>query len=237
MRNFIVLLLLVFASCQNKNNIEKSGRIEIVPTFCKYRDNGILKKVKCRLFKDGEKAVEIKLTEKNLVPGERNIAVSGLEYGKYHIEYITIYNQRNIVNFELGRPELKTIKLCVDYLDYKSNNNVLSIDELNIGETMKIYFHHRGCFDTQDEVLLSITKTKDKTLAEYKGLKYNLTSNQINILREFEIELRSNHRGASSSIDDYVITNSKADQYYVTVDQSFEWNGFENLIKSLKIKP
>ena len=232
MRFLSIILIITFLSC-NKN-VQKNGRLKIVPTYCKYDNSNHFSKQKLKLFKKGKTATEIKLMDKNKIPGEDNFIVSGLEYGDYYIEYATIYNQKNVVKFEINQSSLKNVKICLDYLDYKSNKNILLIDELKNGESLLLDFFHQGCFDTFEKpVKLNLTKTNNKIVAEYNGVKYTLTPSQVDLFRQFEIELRSNHCGWCSSEDTYNLFNSKSYEIYGVKDSSGQWRGFNNLIKTL----
>ena len=101
-------------------------------------------------------------------------------------------------------------------------------------ESLLLDFFHQGCFDTFEKpVKLNLTKTNNKIVAEYNGVKYTLTPSQVDLFRQFEIELRSNHCGWCSSEDTYNLFNSKSYEIYGVKDSSGQWRGFNNLIKTL----
>lgn len=233
MRFLIIILILIFGSCSKKETTE-TGRLKIIPVYCKY-ENRHIPKNKFRLFKKEENSIKFK-TIKEYEILSNNFIILNLEYGKYYIEYVTIYNQKNTVEFNVNEPELKKIDLCLDYLDYKSNKNVLLIDELKNGENLLLEFFHEGCFSTFDKpVKFNLSKIDNKIVAEYNGKRYSLTKEQIELFREFEIELRSNHTGWCSSQDTYHLFNKKSYQIYEVKDSSGQWRGFDNLLKLLKI--
>ncbi len=232
MKYFIIVFLFLLTSC--KKDSEKNGRIEIIPTYCKYDNDKLHSTDKPKLFKKGENDTEIKLTEKNSIPGTENFKVSNLEYGNYYIEYTTIYNQKNIVQFNVDKSDLKKVEFCVDFLDYKSNKNILLIDELKNGEDLVLEFFHQGCFSTYEKpVIFTLTKTSNKIVAEYNGKKYPLSETKVGLFREFEIELKSNHCGGCTSEDTYVLFNRKSYGIYEVKDSSCQWRGFDNLIKAI----
>ncbi|MDI1316911.1 hypothetical protein [Flavobacterium sp.] len=233
MRFIIIILLLAFVSC-NKKDIPKNGRLKIIPKYCKYDNIISIPAPKFKLFKKEENNSKNKLITESEIRND-NFTISNLEYGKYYVEYITIYNQKNFIDFEINKSTLKEVKICIDDLDYNENKNVLMVDELKNGETLIVEFFHQGCFDTYDKpVQLYITKKNGKFTAKYYNRKYNLSNPQIKILREFEIELRSNHSAGCSSIDTYRLFNKESRRAYEVSDGScHEWNGFENLIKMI----
>ncbi len=109
MRYLIIILLIFFTSCHHSKEIVKYGQIEIVPVYCKY-DNPLRGEyLKPRLFKKGKVDKEISL--KNELPKDHSLQtkVSHLEYGSYYIDYVTIFNQINRVEFEVNQSTLQTV--------------------------------------------------------------------------------------------------------------------------------
>ena len=230
MRFLSIILIIALVSC-NKD-LPKNGQIEIVPTYCKYDNDIHFSQNQLKLFKKEKNNTEIRITEKNSIPGTDNFKVSDLEYGDYYIEYTTIYNQKNIVQFNVDKSDLKKVEFCVDFLDYKSNKNILLIDELKNGEDLVLEFFHQGCFSTYEKpVIFTLSKTGNKIVAEYEGEKYPLTETKVGLFREFEIELKSNHGGGCSSEDTYALYNRKSYGTYEVKDSGCQWRGFNNLIK------
>ena len=225
MKHFFILLLLSFIACGKKE--PEIGQIKVNAAFCKSNKDFFYFHSHVKLFKRGEKVTEIKLKVK--YP-----PVYNLEYSEYYFEYKTIFNKKNIVEFEVNEHKCKEIKLCFDYLDYKSNTNVLLLDELKNGENLSINYESKGCFGAYSIDEITISKSKNKINAEYKGIKYVLTNTQIQLLKEFEIELRSNHRDGCTTLDSYTIFNER--EAYTMTDGSCQWRGFSNLISLLKLK-
>ena len=233
MKHLITIFFLFLLISCNKE-LPKNGRIEIIPTYCKYDNEIHFSSNKFKLFLKGENDTEIKLTEENNIPGTSNSKVSNLEYGNYYIQYVTIYNHKNITYFKVNQSNLKKVEICFDYLDYKENKNVLMIDELKNGDTLTLNFFHEGCFDTFDKAVeLNIVKNDEKITIDFNNKEYKLTNSQIKLLREFEIELRSNHRAGCTSIDKYTLWNRNSYTTYEESDGSCEWYGFKNLIKTI----
>ncbi|WP_264558951.1 hypothetical protein [Flavobacterium sp. N2270] len=233
MRFLTIILIITLVSC-NKN-VQKNGRLEIISAFCKYDNQVHPSSVKLKLFKKGKSISEIKLNDKNKVPGTANFTVSNLEYGDYYIEYKTIYNQKNVVEFEINQSDLKSVELCMDYLDYKSNKNILLLDELQNGEALNVVVNEMACFGGWKDTMI-ISRKRNQLIVEYGEMKHTLTPSQIKLLREFEIELRCNHKPGCSNIDTYWIHNQQTHEECVVTEESCEWYGFKNLIKLLKLK-
>ena len=233
MKYLAIILVITFGSCNKET--PKDGQLEIVPIYCKYETNPHFSDQKLKLFKKGESNTEIKLTEKNSIPGTDNFKVSDLKYGNYYIEYKTIYNQKNVVEFEINQSNLKSVQLCMDYLDYKSNKNILILDELKNGETLNVEVDRMACFGGSKDKM-KISRERNQIILEYAGLKYTLTPSQIKLIREFEIELRCNHRSGCSNSDTYWIHNEQTHDECVITDESCEWYGFKKLIKLLHLK-
>lgn len=229
----LIIPLIFFSSCVKKESNAKTGKLEVVPVYCKYDINENHLSSDFKLFKKGGNKVEIKVTDKNVIPGTNKSVISNLEYGDYYIEFKTIYNQKETVKFEINQSQIKTIKLCFDHLDYESNKNILFLDELKNGDSFIIFHQSQGCFHFVEDKI-EIIKYKNAFFAKYKGTKYTLTKSQIKTLKEFEIELRSNHGDGCTTVDTYTIYNHR--EGYTMSDGSCQWRGFSNLISLLKLK-
>ena len=229
----IIILILALVSC-TKKEIPKNGKLKIIPKYCKYDNIITIPHPRFKLFKKEENKSKTKLIKESEIRND-NFTISNLEYGKYYVEYISIYNQKKIIDIDVNKSDLKEVEICLDDLDYNENKNVLMVDELKNGETLNIEFFHQGCFDTYDKpVQLDIKKDNGKFTAKYRNINYKLSNSQIQLLREFEIELRSNHSSGCSSNDTYTLFNKESHRAYEVNDRSCnEWNGFENLIKMI----
>jgi len=91
-----------------------------------------------------------------------------------------------------------------------------------------------GCFHN-DISLLKIKNIEGDLYAEYNGKKQKLSTSQKRLLREFEIELRSNHSGGCSTRNEYLLYITDRNSEYITVDYSCVWNGFEYLLSDLEL--
>lgn len=204
------------------------GQLKIHSSYCKY-DNDIRKtSSNFKLFKDG---ILIKEVNKSY---ENEIIISNLEVGSYILEHKTIYNHKKRVEINLSKDENKTISLCVDFLDYKSDKNVLLIDELKNEESLVIQFQSMGCFGGSEKEL-TISKTNNNFAVKFDGIQRNLTNTQLKLFKEFEVELRSHHSYDCSIMDNYQLVNLNSKQYQSFKDGSCVWRGFENLIDLLEL--
>ncbi|WMI70114.1 hypothetical protein [Mangrovimonas sp. YM274] len=205
------------------------GKIKISFGYCKYNNEVKRLKPKWKLFK-------LHQDSSIIIPLQKRVKFHNLEYGSYYIEYTTIFNQKNTVEFTVSDTIVKNISLCFDYFDYSSNKNVLMLDELKDGHNLYYSFESQGCFKHRDSNEIEIIKNSDNLIAKYGGNEYRMNDSQIAILREFEIELRSNHVSGCSTIDKYEIVNQHELEFFFINDESCQWRGFENLIKLLKLQ-
>ncbi len=228
MKYFFLVSLIVFSNCNTKKDNFGIGQIKVNSVFCKYDiDANRLNYKKFKLFKKGENITEI------IIPKNKDSIIHNLEFGEYYIEYKTIFNQKNITEFKISESKCKEIELCYDYLNYQSNKNILLLDELLENDYLTIFFESQGCFHSEKDKM-KVTKSKKTLVVEYRGIKYNLTPSQTKTLREFEIELRSNHSDGCSTVDSYSIFNDN--ESFSMTDGSCLWRGFDNLITLLKLK-
>jgi hypothetical protein len=229
MRYFIVLLLIFLFNCDHKN--EETGTLKIVPTYCKYK------------FKENYKfpipREYVLFSASKEIPAllEDEFLFENLPFGDYYIEYITIYNQRKRLKFKMDET-FKEICYCTDAVLYDDDKNILFIDELKTDETLLLQQKTRGCFHRGKEEL-KITKTETAYILSYLDKNYTLSKSQVQLFREFEIELYKNHSDRCSTIDTYhigFIRNSRNLKSYAIIDGSCAWNGFSNLIQLLNFE-
>ncbi len=229
MKYSLLIVFFILIGCKEKVIPQlEYAQLIITASYCKY-DNDIRKlSPNFKLFKDGLMIMDVK-------EGFEHInTISNLKVGSYIIEYNTIYNHKNEIEINLSKDEHKTVSLCFDFLDYESNKNVLLIDELKNDESLMIYFQSMACFSGSEKELL-ISKIDNNFICKFDGIEYNLNNAQVKLIREFEIELRSNHSYDCSTLDNYELVNENLKQSYHFKDGSCVWKGFENLLKVLEI--
>ncbi|MCF2875013.1 MULTISPECIES: hypothetical protein [unclassified Tenacibaculum] len=225
---FLITLLILLIGC-SKKSIKNDGRLKLSIDYCKYTKNSSFLSCEATLFKDTLKFKEISFMHKT------ETEISDLPYGNYKVRYKSIFNRYEYIDFKITDNNQKSISLCVDKIDYNRNQNVLLIDEMKIGETLIFSFESQGCFHSSKDDI-RITKNQNDLTVTYNETSKKLSALQYNLLREFEIELRSNHLGACSTNNRYGVFNKQTNEIYLVIDQSCQWNGFKNLIHLLDFK-
>jgi len=225
MRYFIVFILMLLLSCKHKKGKE-TGSLEVLTKYCKYK-KGYKFDISstCKLFKNG---VEIQSSEKS------KLIFQNLSFGEYYIEYTTIYNERKRLDFKINET-MKNIHYCVDTISYGNDQNILLIDELKTNEKLLLQYNVIGCFHG-DNKKLEIKRTVTDYVLSYLDKKYTLSKKQLQLFREFEIELYKNHSNLCSTIDTYHIGIFKSEKIFTINDGSCKWSGFPNLIELLKLE-
>lgn len=232
MRYLIVFLLIIFLGCNEK--VAETGTLKIMPKYCKYKfaENHKFPILRDYILYKGSK--EIPALQKN------ELFFNDLSFGDYHIEYTTIYNERKQIDFKINE-SVKEVYYCVDAIAYEKDQNILLIDELKTNETLQLHYKIRGCFHGGKEDL-KITKTETTYILSYVNKNYTLSEKQIQLFREFEIELYKNHSSICSTIGTYTIgilaNNKNFERFkaYKIVDGSCVWRGFPNLIALLNLE-
>lgn len=110
----------------------------------------------------------------------------------------------------------------------------LFLDEMEIGEIVRFDMSSRGCFHSQ-AYELAVEKLIHHHEVIFKNKRHKISDSQFELLRKFEIELRSKHGKGCSTKHQYLITNTHTHTIYKNIDESCQWNGFFNLIVSLKL--
>ncbi len=220
-----ICLLLLFVSCKKESfNEELLVKID----YCKYENrHAFLRKFK--LLKEG---VEIRNIE---VDHKKKIRIPNLSFGNYVVQYKSIYNRLESLKFTIDKIQKKEVTLCVDKFDYSTNKNLLLIDQMKVNDVLNIVFETTGCFHSSESEL-KIKKNVSGFLMLFKEEEMKLSHKQFQLLREFEIELRSNHSSGCSTSDRYSMFNERSYDEYAIQDNSCQWNGFSNLFELLKIK-
>ena len=224
MRYLIVFLMIVFLGCNEK--VAEAGTLEITYNYCKYEPEYKFPiSGTCKLFKNTE---EVKSSEKN------KLIFKDLPFDDYYIEYTTIYNERKRLDFKMNEM-IKNIHFCVDNISYDNDQNILLIDELKTNQKLILKYDVAGCFHSINKEL-EITKTETTYIVSYLDKNYTLSEKQIQLFREFEIELYKNHSNECSTVDTYHIGIIKFGRVFTINDGSCAWRGFPRLIKLLNLQ-
>lgn len=225
--NYKLLYCTLFLMSCNVTD-KKDGSLNVVIDNCKYKSNENPYLNEIELYKNGEAFRNVSLNNQD------EVNISNLPYGIYDLRYKSIYNIMEHMQIDIIDEKPKLITICIDKLDYNANRNVLLIDDMKIGETIRISFQSQGCFHFSENEL-ELEKSKDGVIATYNEEKVTLSKTQYQLIRQFEIELRSNHVGGCSTIDRYGIWNEDSFGDYTLYDESCQWRGFTNLIKLLNL--
>lgn len=119
-------------------------------------------------------------------------------------------------------------------LSEKSAQNVLFVDQMMVGETVRIDLSRRSCFDGHT-YKLSITKLIKDYEVIYNEKTSIITLDKFKLIQRFEKELRKKHSSNCSIVDQYLITNTTTHETLKVIDESCAWNGFLNLIEKLEL--
>jgi hypothetical protein len=240
MRTLLFLSFLFFVtSCSQQktladsNTVEEATKptfeIEVVTRLNKYNsDKAYLDEF--TLYKDNQELKTIAMGRSN------SIKVSNLTAGNYKIRYRSLFNRWEYQEFVISSYSKKTIELSLDYYDYSSNKNILFIDELKVGEKLDINYKSRGCFhgfETQLEI------RRDEKGFHFKFYKQEklLTASELELLRQFEIELRCNMRRGCTTENRYTLVNPENFDFFETVDGTCTWGGISYVLEKLGFNP
>ncbi len=227
MKNIYFSILLIFLLNCIDSVKTPLGKLHVKIEYCKYTNNENPFLGGFKLFKDKTEIQEIELELNN------QIIIPNLKPGKYYIEYKTLFNRIETIPLIITASELEIAIICFDFMDYKTNKNVLLVDNLQIEKPITIYFESNGCFHKAKNKM-SITKTKNNYIIKYNNIDYLITENQFKLIKEFEIELRSNHTNGCTTQEIYRIGGVDYEEYHFT-DGSCNWHGFRNLIGKLNL--
>ena len=165
--------------------------------------------------------------------------IQNLKLGKYQVKYRTYFGNAKTDFFYLDNSYVNQKKLCVNILNdsiKQTFKNKLFFDKIKNGEKIEIKYKYSGCFIGEKDSIL-ISKNNNKVYFIHRKIKKELKLNQIKILRNFEMEMKSfnvNDDIISTANDIYEIKYN--DDIFIFEDVSIEWDGFSFLKKALKIK-
>ena len=216
---FCLLICLSFVSSYSQSNLE------IFIESCKHtRTMGRLDEFK--LYRNDTFLRNVETDYRSL------IKLKNLTYGKYKIEYKTIFQKTENVEIELSKEKKYKLELCLDYIDYDSETYEPIINQLKNGESYSIYFYSVGCFHFEYDTLV-IRKDDDNFFAHHKNKIKQLDTNDINELRHFEIELNYMETSGCTTNDHYTLQYKR--KKIEISDGSCSWLGFSFLLEKLDL--
>ena len=165
--------------------------------------------------------------------------IQNLKPGKYQIKYGTFYGFIKTDFFYLSDNYVTQKNLCVNVLNdslKRTFKNKLFFDKIKNGEKIKINYKYFGCFKSGKDSIL-ITKNNNQIYFIHKKIKKKIKLNEMEILRNFEMEMKS------FKLNDDIISTANGlyeikykDAVFEFKDVNVEWNGVYFLKKALKIK-
>jgi len=217
----IILIILIIAAryaraqCVLQINIadcRQEKTIEYIPELKIFRNDVLIKTVK--------PSYDDKQVLKNL------------EFGKYSVEYETIFSKKESKQVEISEKGRYNIDLCLNYLDYESDPYEPIIDRLEDGESYSIQISSVGCFHSSAESYI-IDRKSDKYYLNYLDKTKRLNKDAVKAIRNFELELNYMDTFGCTSSDTYTLVYK---QHKVKItDGSCDWNGIYFLRLQLKL--
>jgi hypothetical protein len=205
----------------------ETGAISITGQYCKYPDNDFIV-LPIQLFQD-------KTHVKNdTIEFSTAAKFENLPYGKYSIHFQSMFEQQETLEFEL-KNKVQEVAVCVDKIDYQLSNNDLLIDQLKANESLKIDFKSHGCFHFNKSEFI-ITQKDNRYLAKLDKTEIVLTPNQLELVREFEIELRNIPAGGCTTSHTYNLEILGGSESFEFIDNSCDWRGYNNLLAKLGLE-
>lgn len=227
MKNILTFFLFtIIIGCGTEKKPE-TGELSVTGQYCKYPNNDFLA-LPIELF-EGEK-----LIKSDTIEFSRAVKFKKLPFGNYTLKFESIYDRKETIEFKIesGNQE---ITLCIDKIDYGIAESNLFIDNLKSNESLKIDFKTFGCFHFEESGLEIIRKDK-KYLAKLDKTEIVLSPAQLELVREFEIELREIQTGWCTTSDTYNLSVSGNPESMEIIDESCSWRGFRNLLEKLGLK-
>lgn len=157
--------------------------------------------------------------------------IKDLEYGLYHLEYVTHFNQTERISIELKEKKKYKVDVCLDYFDHASDPYQALIDRLENGEFYRIEFMSSGCFHGTRDTLL-IERKEDQYFLSYQGQDRLLNHDEIGAIRNFEKELNyTNPSYGCTTVDTYQLDYEGKRRVFI--DGSCDWRGGARLMMAL----
>lgn len=153
---------------------------------------------------------------------ENEQTLKQLEYGKYRIEYKSMFGKTESVNIELMEKKKYSIDLCLNYLDHESDPYQPFIDRLENRESYSIQISSQGCFHSSIETI-TIKRKANNYYLTFQGKEKRLDSSEIKAIAHFEIELNYMGSFGCTTTDTYVL-KYKSQEIRIS-DGSCSWNG------------
>jgi len=156
--------------------------------------------------------------------------------GRYYIEYDTYFGKRKSESQYIDKNTfLPSFDVCVDELpeDIRKTTTNLFIDNLKDGEVLPMYRRYSGCFNYSNVDSLAVKKDNGNYYIIRNKKRRKLNQKQIDILRDFEIQMRNikeSHYYSTAWCDTYIGSGKDVITYGAPMG---DWEGYEYLLIQL----
>jgi hypothetical protein len=203
-------MFLLFFSGKNRDYVT----LEINIKDCRFNELEYLSELS--VIKDNKRI--------SLLKPEHNYTqrLSNLDTGTYFLEYKSLYGKNERLKVVVAQFKKYSVDLCIDYINYSKEIYKPIIDKLQDKENYKILISSQGCFHSTSDTL-TIVRENNSYSATWTNKRKTLTQSDIDVVRNFEIELNYMTYGGCTTSDTYiVIYKNKKIQIE---DGSCRWNG------------
>jgi len=226
LKNILLLIFFIslFFSCKEKKP-EQLHTLVIKKEYCNIENEGIIFLPEFELRKN-DSLISTHKTE--ILHNYYNI--DSLKSGKYNILYTSMFKRTESLDVLLNDKKIDTLIICLDKIDYSSIDHIPFIDKLKENENYLINVYNQGCVSL-GSATMKINKTRNKIIAETNGKKKELTAEEIEYLRHFELELINMNSCCCTSTDYYTLEYN--DEVIEIEDGGCKWYGYGRLYNLL----
>jgi hypothetical protein len=153
-----------------------------------------------------------------------------LKKGDYRMEYETFWRKKKTVLLTIKEKKKYVVNLCLEYFDHSKTSYTPIINQLENGEKYQLDIVDTWGF-TYSEQTLIIRKRADQYFASFGEKEIELSSKQIELIQNFEIELNQAEPYGCTNTDTYILTYKN--EVIKILDGSCWWEGGSFLIKDL----
>lgn len=212
-------------SHSDEAKIVKRTNLEIIFNYCDDYQELYFNKIPYKIFKEDSLITSFKdiYFEANYFPN--------LEKGNYKIEFVSIFNRVESVDFKLNGKKNDTLTLCVDNFDENKETHIPFIDRLKNDESYNLEITEAGCFHHFESDMI-ISKNNDTYAMTFGKVSRKLTEEEIGMIRSFEIRLMAiKDSGGCTSYE--IFKFRFKGKLQEVIHNRCDWAGFQVLRKSL----
>ncbi|MCU0438868.1 MAG: hypothetical protein MUC49_13290 [Raineya sp.] len=127
-----------------------------------------------------------------------------LEFGTYTFVYKTFIGKENTITLNITKAEMYILTICADFIDYSKEKYKPIIDQLGENDSYSIIFSSNGCYHSFTTSII-IKRENNRYLIVWGDKSKELSKQDIENIRRFEIELNYVRECCSTTNDMYVI--------------------------------